>query len=428
MFYPFKVFFSKLFLCSLFGLLLGQSKVDGVAAIVGKNIVLHSDVLQQAQFIAMERGVEPSKNPYIFEKIYFDALNNLINQYVILNVAEKDTNLIITNIEIDRALNQQIEDFISKAGSEKLFLEMAGMSMREIKSDYWQDIRDMMYIERFQYSLIQNIDVSRLEVQNFFSTYKDSLPVIPEKYSYSLIEIPFASSKKTNDKIISFLINIKKSVIDENQSFDSLAIKHSEDPGSSFSGGYLGFTKRGTLVKEYEKVAYSMDVGEISDPIRSEFGFHLIKLIDRQGEKVSTQHILKLNSFSDEDKNNALYIADSLYAHLNNDFNNFDSLSNIYSNVFKNNSGVFKEKTFNQIPENIISLLDKKFLNSLRPPLKTKNGYILIYLYDHKPSIKPNINNSWDIIYSFAKQNKQNSFFSNYVDNVKKSTYIKIFN
>ena len=77
--------------------------------------------------------------------------------------------------------------------------------MREIKNDYWQDIRDMMYVERFQYSLIQNIDVTRPEVQNFFIAYKDTLPEIPEKYTFSLIEIPFVSSKKTDDEIISFL-------------------------------------------------------------------------------------------------------------------------------------------------------------------------------------------------------------------------------
>tara|TARA_B100000902_G_scaffold393251_1_gene447132 strand:- start:36 stop:1265 length:1230 start_codon:yes stop_codon:yes gene_type:complete len=405
-----------------------QSKVDGIAAIVGNNIVLHSDVLQQAQFIAMERGVDPSKKPYMFEKIYLTSLDNLINQYVVLNVAEKDTNLIITNDEVDRALDQQINDFILRAGSEKLFLEMAGMSMREVRSDYWKDIRDMMYVERFQYSLIQNIDASRVETVEFFNSYKDSLPRVPEKYDFSIIEIPFLSSKKTEEDAISFLKEIKESIIKKGQSFDSLAIKYSEDPGSSFSGGYLGFTKRGTLVKEYEKAAYSMKVGEISNPVKSDFGFHLIKLIDRQGEKISTQHILKLNKFSNADKNISLNYIDSLYQSININKSSFDSLSIYYSKKYKNNSGVFSNKRINEIPEYIYTNLKEYPIKKLLRPIETEDGFILIYIYNYNPAVKPNIENSWNIVYNFAKQKKQNDFFANYVDKIKKSTYIKIFN
>tara|TARA_X000001036_G_scaffold439106_1_gene488944 strand:- start:1307 stop:2575 length:1269 start_codon:yes stop_codon:yes gene_type:complete len=412
------------FLCIVFS----QSKVDGIAAIVGNNIVLHSDVLQQAQFIAMERGVDPSKKPYMFEKIYLTSLDNLINQYVILNVAEKDTNLIITNDEIDRALDQQINDFILRAGSEKLFLEMAGMSMREVRSDYWKDIRDMMYVERFQYSLIQNIDASRVETVDFFNSYKDSLPRVPEKYDFSIIEIPFFSSKKTEEDAISFLKEIKENIIQKGQSFDSLAIKYSEDPGSSFSGGYLGFTKRGTLVKEYEKAAYSMEIGEISNPVKSDFGFHLIKLIDRQGEKISTQHILKINKFSDTDKNVSLNYIDSLYQSIKFNKSSFDSLSVYYSKKYKNNSGVFSNKRINAIPVYIYKNLKEYPLKKLLRPVETEDGFILIYIYNYKPAVKPNIDDSWNIIYNFAKQKKQNDFFASYVDKIKKSTYIKIFN
>ena len=141
------MFFNRLFVVVvLVGLFFSQGKVDGVAAIVGNNVILHSDVLQQSQFIAMEQRVDPSKNPYLFEQIYVSTLNNIINQYVVLSIAEKDTNIIISNDEVDRALNQQVDDFILRAGSEELFLEMAGMSMRQIRADYWQDIRDMVVV------------------------------------------------------------------------------------------------------------------------------------------------------------------------------------------------------------------------------------------------------------------------------------------
>ena len=147
-----------------------QVRIDGVVAIVGKNILLHSDVLQQAQFVALEQRVDPLKSPYLFEEIYFNARDNMINQFAILDVAEKDTTIIISNDEVDRALNQQIDDFISRAGSEKQFLEMAGMSMRQIRADYWKNIYDMMVVERYQFSKIQNLNVSREEVREFYNT------------------------------------------------------------------------------------------------------------------------------------------------------------------------------------------------------------------------------------------------------------------
>ena len=245
----------------LFGFFVSQGRVDGVAAVVENNVVLHSDVLQQSQFIAMERRVDPSKSPHLFEQIYFSTLNNIINQYVVLSVANKDTNIIISNDEVDRALEQQIDDFILKAGSEELFLEMAGMSMRQIKSDYWQDIRDMMAVERYKYSKIQTVDVGRLEVLDFFNSFKDSIPSIPEKYYFSLIEVPFSPSKASETKTFNFINVLKNEIETKGASFDSLALIYSHDPGSSPTGGRLGFTHRGTLVKEYEEVSFYMEVG-----------------------------------------------------------------------------------------------------------------------------------------------------------------------
>ena len=114
-----------------------QGRIDGVAVVVGKNIILHSDILQQAQFVALEQQIDPSKTPYLFEQIYYNTRDNIINQYAVLDLAEKDTNFVISNDEVDRALNQQVDEFVARAGSEEQFLEMAGMSMRQVRADYW---------------------------------------------------------------------------------------------------------------------------------------------------------------------------------------------------------------------------------------------------------------------------------------------------
>ena len=397
-----------------FSVCFSQGRVDGVAAIVGKNVILHSDVLQQAQFVAMDQQVDPSKNPYLFEKIYLSTLNNIINQYAVLAVATKDTNIVVSNDEVDRALSQQKDDFIFKAGSEKLFLEMAGMSMRQIKADYWRDIRDMMIVEKFQYSKIQNVDVSRIEVLQFYNSFKDSIPSSPEKYSFSIIEIPFSASEKSNTITINFLKELKGQIQSNVASFDSIAQIYSQDPGSAPTGGYLGFTPRGSLVKEYEEVAYSMDVGEISDPVKSEFGYHLIRLLDKQGEKISTQHILRATLFliSIIFRETKIYkLAYDIYSQTAGNFSLFDSLSTIYSKKHKNSSGKYFDFPASRIPNYIYTQLELLIIDELSQPIKVENGYLLVYFYKQQKEFVPDVDNSWDLIYKYARQKKQNTFF-----------------
>ena len=118
--------------------------VDGIVAIVGNSIVLHSDVIQQSQILAASQGVDPAKNPYLFETLYSKTLSNIIDQYAVLDIAEKDTNIVISNDEVDRALMQRIDEFIAQAGSIELFEEAVGMSLHKIKLDYWSEIRNLM--------------------------------------------------------------------------------------------------------------------------------------------------------------------------------------------------------------------------------------------------------------------------------------------
>ena len=122
---------SLFFICFI-ALTVPQGRVDGVAAMVGNNIILHSDILQQAQITALDQHIDPMKSPYLFEEIYSATLINLINQYTVLDIADKDTNIIISDDEVNRALEGQINDFITRAGSEENFEEMVGMSLRNI--------------------------------------------------------------------------------------------------------------------------------------------------------------------------------------------------------------------------------------------------------------------------------------------------------
>ena len=400
--------------------------VDGIVAIVGNSIVLHSDVIQQSQILAASQGVDPTKNPYLFETLYSKTLSNIIDQYAVLDIAEKDTNIVISNDEVDRALMQRIDEFIAQAGSIELFEEAVGMSLHKIKLDYWNEIRNLMLIERYKFSKINNVYISRTEVNEFYQIYKDSIPPTPENYTFSIIEVPFIAGTEAENKIYRFLDSLRTLIITHDVSFDSLAINYSQDPGSSTSGGVLGYTHRGTLVKEYEKAAYALNPGEISPPIRSSFGYHLIKLLDKQGEKISSQHILIFVSFSEEDKENSLKKIINLSELTRNDPFIFDSISIEYAKIYKNFSGTYSQVLPSEIPDFLIDRINNQttFNNSL--PIPTTDGYSIICLYEHKKTFKPNLNNSWNLIYQYALQKKQNMKFQSLIEKIKKNTYIKL--
>ena len=396
-------------------------------AIVGNNLVLHSDVLQQSQIIASSRGVDYTKKPYLFEEIYVDVLENMVDQYAILDIAEKDTNIIISDEEVDRALDLRINEFISQAGSKELFEEMVGLSLRQIKSEYWLEIRNMMMIERYKYSKIQGVDVSRIEVNNFYSIYKDSIPAISKQYDFSVIEVPFVSGIASENKVFAFIDSLRSFVVDGGASFDSLAILYSQDSGSSFSGGKLGFTSRGSLVLAYEEAAYSLNPGEISGPVRSKFGYHVIRLIDKIGEKISTQHILRFVPVSDKDKGDALKEAQSIFNYTENDPFVFDSVSIEYENLYKNFSGTYTGLAPPDIPSFILNNLHNQLQYKLSLPIESENGYVLIYLYEYKKEYLPSPDNAWALIYQYALQEKQSRTFQNLVYKIKDKTFIKIF-
>ena len=173
-------------------------------------------------------------------------------------------------------------------------------------------------------------------------------------------------------------------------------------PGTAPLGGHLGYTLRGSLVKEYEEAAYSLKPGDISEPVKTSFGYHLIRLLERQGEKILTQHILRTVGFSEKDKKNSYSIVNDIILKIDNDSLLFDSLANIFSNKYKNYSGKYKNYSPSDIPSDVLLSLKQLNLFDVSSPIETNNGYALIFYYNHRELVDPNLINSWDLIFRLS--------------------------
>lgn len=248
-------------------LLFTQQQVDGVVAIVGDNVILQSEVYQNAQLLAMQDEVDVSSNPYLVNSFVEKSLNSLIQQNVIFEYAKNDTLISISESEVKLALDQQVESMIAKAGSEDKLEEYLSQSIRAFRKDYYEDLYKLMLVDRYQGSFMYSVSITRPEVETFYNTYQDSLPRSIASTSYSIIEVPILPGDTAKNNSINLIQSLRDSII-AGIDFSTLAKQYSDDKGSSESGGELGWIHRGSLVREFEEAAFLLEIGGVSQPVK----------------------------------------------------------------------------------------------------------------------------------------------------------------
>jgi len=425
-----KTSFFRLFLLGFvlpFQLLIAQQLVDKVVAVVEGEVILQSDVLQSAQLQAMQDRVDLSSSQYLLDDYMKTALDALVNQYVVYRVAEEDTLISVTDDELDSALEQQLQGMIDRAGSKAKLEEALGKSIKKIKKDYKDELNKMMLIDKYRQKFYQDQDITRTEVVDFYNTYRDSIPTIAPQSKFSLIEIPIEPGPAANQQAEAFLYQLLDS-LKMGASFDELAKKYSDDTGTAPYGGDLGFIDRGTLVKEYEEVAFSLEIGQISKPVKTSYGYHIIQLMDKQGEKIRTRHILKQVLPTSADRESSLNLVKKIFSEIEKNPSVFDSLANVYMKKYNNLSGVYGWRNDSELGEDISDLLKNVTDDGYTYPVESKNGsFLLGFLYDHKASVTPTLENSWDDIEQLALQYKINDQFQKWINKTKEEAYIRLY-
>ncbi len=261
--------------------------IDKVVAVVGKNIILQSDI--ENQYIQYRlQGMADGTGKEVRSRI----LEELLLQKLMLNQAEMDS-ITVTEDQVDNELSRRIQILVSRFGSQEKMEAQFGKSMSEIKEEVRQAAKDNMLQEQVQAKIMANVKVTPQEVKDFFNDIpKDSLPTISP--SYEIVQIvkrpPVSIDEKLQVK--DRLYQIRKRILEGESSFATMAVLYSEDRGSASQGGELGFAGKGVYVPEFENVAFNLRDGEISDVVESEHGFHIIQLIERRGETVNCRHIL----------------------------------------------------------------------------------------------------------------------------------------
>lgn len=257
--------------------------IDEIIAKVDNHIVLKSE-LELAYLDILTRG-EPSGPD---SKCL--VLENIIVSKLLLAKAEIDS-IIVLDTEVEVSLNNKMQYFISQIGSEEKLEEYYGKSIEQFKEELKEQEKEQMTIQRMQGRITNDVSITPAKVKKFFNNIPhDSLPYFSKEVSLGQITKTPEAGDKIKNEVKARLLKLKQR-IETGEDFNTLSRENSE-PITARTGGELGWMKRGNLVAEFEATALSLEVNEISNPVESQFGFHLIQLLGVRGNEFNSRHIL----------------------------------------------------------------------------------------------------------------------------------------
>tara|TARA_Y100001970_G_scaffold265775_1_gene353745 strand:- start:734 stop:2005 length:1272 start_codon:yes stop_codon:yes gene_type:complete len=403
--------------------------VDGVAAVVENKIVLKSDLNQMVNMLAIQQKIDPQSDPVKYSSLRQTVLNSMVDQKILLRLAEEDTTIEVGEKEVEQALDLQVENIIRQAGGKKEAEKMLQQSIKSFRSEFWFEMKDKIISEKFQQKVLSKIKVSKNDVLSFFETYKDSLPLFPMEIKTRHLLITPEASDSAKKETVSLLKTIKEK-IKKGKSFGELASSFSMDPGSKKKGGDLGWVKRGSLLKNFEETVFTIKTNTISDPIETEVGYHILEVFERKGDKARVRHILITPQITKVDEKKAFDFAVSLK----------DSCSSL--ELFK----AFTKKYSKDLQTSQIggdlgwinpqSYPIKEFglalpiinLSECSLPINTSFGFHLMWLEKIRPGGQPNLKDHWPKIEEMSLNNKKLVWYEKWIKKEKEKFFVEILN
>jgi peptidyl-prolyl cis-trans isomerase SurA len=281
--------------------------VDKIIAKVDNNILLESEV-QKSYLEAIsqaQQGIEAPTRCSVFESLLINKL--MVAKAVVDSVIVTDGEVLL---EANNRFAMVMQQF---GGDEAMLTEMYGKTAEQLKAELEEVMREQLIVRKMRKTITDGITVSPAEVRAFYLNIpKDSLPLFTSEATVGQIVRKPETNPKVREEIIAQLKQFKEAIASGKSTFAELAKAYSEDPGSGAQGGDLGFFRRGELAPEYEATALGLRQGEISDPIETQFGFHMIQLLENKGSTFNTRHILRIPKASEEDIVKAERYLDSL--------------------------------------------------------------------------------------------------------------------
>ena len=413
-----------------------QSKkivADRIIGIVGSRIILQSDI--QNAIADMNRSGNP-----VPDNAECLLLDQAIMQKVLAMQADKDS-LVVTDAEVEAELEQRVRYFIQVYGSQQAVEDMAGKTIYQIKDEARDAVRERKLAESMQRNIVENVKVTPAEVKAYFGRIpKDSLPFFESELEIGQIVVYPKASRDLEEYVKSELQNYKRLIDSKTSTFEQLARRYSEDPGSKERGGQYQINRNEkTWDPAFKAAAFRLKEGEISNIVKTKFGYHLIQMVERNGDEAIIRHILRKPPVTDEEVNKAVVKLDSVRAKLIAGAMDFNTAAGKFSEdeqakfqgpyITGRNMETFV--TIDELDKNIVGMLDKLQIGEFSQPTvftdeQDRKGVRIIYLKSRTEPHRMNLQDDYNRIAQAALEEKKYKALEKWVHEHISNYYISI--
>ncbi len=409
------------------------AKIDGVIAIVGKNVVLLSEL--ESQYLQAVMQGEASG-----ESLRCEILEELLLQNLLLTQAQFDS-LEVSSNEVEAEMERRLRYFISQIGSREALEQYYNKSILEIKDEFKEIIHDQMLVQKMQQQITTDVKVTPSEVRKFMNELpEEEIPDIELEFQLAHLVIMPLISNDEKEQLRVRMTELRDRVL-SGDDFGTLAVLYSEDPGSAKKRGELGFFGRGEMFHEFEAAAFKLQKpGEISPIVETKAGLHILQLIERRGELVNVRHILLMQKPGVQSVADARNKIDSIHQLISTGVMTFDNAVEKFSvGGAKMNHGLMlnpytmdNKFAASHLDASVLFAIEKIDVGSISSVISYRdednnNGYRIIKVLQKSPPHKANLQDDYPFIQQLALEDKKRQALNVWINDKKKQTFLKIF-
>jgi len=413
--------------------------IDEIVWVVGDEVILKSDVENQRLYMQNE-GMRFDGDPYCI------IPEQIAIQKLYLNQAKIDS-IDIDEGQVIRMVDQWINGAVNQIGSREKLEEYFNKKLSQIKEDRKTTMREQQIVTRMQEHLIGDIKLTPSEVRRYYQNISmDSLPTIPMTVEVQVVTIEPKIPIDEIDAIKARLRDYTEQVNSGKMSFSTLARMYSEDPGSAAQGGEMGFVGKTTLLPEFANVAFNLtDPNRVSNIVETEYGYHIIQLIEKRGDRINCRHILLRPRVSEKELNDAMVRMDSLYTDIGAGKLTFEEAATYlsYDKDTRNNKGLMVNQNYEsgnvgtpkfqmeELPQEMGKVVDRMQIGEISKPFRMmtntqKEVIAIVKLRSRTSSHKANLADDYQALKTIVEERKKEDLLKDWVVKKQKTVYVRI--
>ena len=425
--------------CACLSAVAQDNVIDEIVWVVGDDAILRSDIETQRLYMLNE-GQRFDGDPYCV------IPEQLAIQKLYLNQAKIDS-ITANENQVIQSVDQWMNMAVNQMGSREKLEEYMGKKFSQIKEERKETVREQQIVQQMQQKLIGEIKLTPAEIRKYFNQLpQDSLPTIPTTVEVQIVtmepKIPFEET----DAIKARLRDFTEQVNTGKMEFSTLARLYSEDPGSSVRGGELGFMSKTQLLPEFANVAFNLkDPKRVSQIVQTEYGYHIIQLIEKRGDRINCRHILLKPKVSDKELTEATTRMDSLYNDLQAEKFSFDEAATFVSadKDTRNNKGLMVNQNYEssnygtpkfemqELPQEIGKVVYNMEVGEISKPFtmitdKQREVVAIVKLKARVNGHKANLADDFQAMKQLVESRKREELLNDWIRKKQKTTYVRI--